>query len=240
MCVGQIKKFTLSVLVFHAITHLCAVPLRTQQNNSSAPLSTAWQRLPLDPLTPEENASAEHLARNDVRVKELLGEGEVRLVSIETLALKPEPQMQTDRLERRAKVILFRPVGEVGVQVVVNLQHETVEDVKRVTASDVPMTVDDLKDAFQLALRDSQFQKAFGSLAQTYQVQIQLDGSKTGHPVENAVTGLPVRSQNKNDPCSRHRCIELFFRRGRAFLSEPTVVVDLSAKAVYLEERKHK
>jgi len=236
----QIKKTVLSFMVFCGVGTFGMVALKAQQKDSSNPPPAVSERLPLDPLTPEENVSAERLARNDERVKKLLGEGEVRLVSVETLALKPGSREPLDRLERRAEVVLFRPVGEIGVRIVVNLQRQAVEDVKRVSASDVPMTVDDLRDAFQLALHDPQFQQAFGSSAQTYQVQIQLDDSKAVQAVGNSVTGLPVRSRKQDDPCSRHRCIELFFRRGRDFLSEPTVVVDLSAKFVYLGERKRK
>lgn len=192
------------------------------------------ERGALDPLTPEEQAAAERLARNDTKVKQLVGEQGVRLVSATPVILKRgESPEKIDVHQREIEVVLFRPQGEVGARVIVNLRQNAVASAQRLTGSQVPLTSDDLKEAFELALRDAQVQKALGAAAQSFHVETE----RTEPAAENAVTGLPIRSNDPKDPCSKHRCLQLLFRRGTDFLSEPVVTVDLTAKHVSVERR---
>ncbi len=200
----------------------------------------ATERGALDPLTPDEERAAERIARGDNRVKEIFGEREVRLVSATPVLIKQggSPE-KIDVHQRVIEVVLFRPEPEIGARVLVNLAQNSVANVERLDSRQVPFTPDDLKDAFQLALREPQVQKALGSEAQSFHVQ----GQRNAPPAEaseNLVSGLPLRSSDPKDPCSKHRCLQLFFRRGTDFLSEPVVTVDLTAKHVSAERSKSK
>jgi len=203
--------------------------------NSPTP-AEASQRLPLDPLVPQEKAIAERIARTDKRVMELVGEAGVRVVSVELLALKPESLATAQEMPRRAEVMLFQPEREVGAKIAVNLQRGTVEQVERLSSREVPMTQQDLSDAFQLALGEPELQKILPELP-SYHVQT-ANESQVLVAAQNMVTGLPIRGTKPNDPCTKHRCMQLFFKRGRDYLSEASVIVDLSAKHVYVERKR--
>ncbi len=150
-----------------------------------------------------------------------------------------DPLEKIDVHQRVIEVVLFRPEGEVGARVLVNLAQNSVANVQRLDSRQVPFTPDDLKDAFQLALREPQVQRALGSEAQSFHIQGQRS-APPAEPSENVVSGLPIRSSDPKDPCSKHRCLQLFFRRGTDFLSEPVVTVDLTAKHVSVERGKSK
>jgi hypothetical protein len=193
------------------------------------------ERRALDPLTGDEQALAERIARSDSKVKELLGEAGVRLVSATPVLIKAESPEKTNLALRQIEVVLFRPQGEVGARVIVNLQQNGVAAVARLSSDQVPMTNDDVADAFQLALRDAEVTKALGPAAQTFRGRPGPHGPPGLATPENTVGGLPVRSNDPNDPCSKHRCLRLTFRRGQDYLSEPIVTVDLTARHVYVE-----
>jgi hypothetical protein len=209
----------------------------SQKEGPQAQRPSSGQRLPLDPLTPEERAYAERVARADGRIKEILGETGVRLVSIEVAAIKPESLSDAERMARHVEVILFRPEDQVGVKVLVNLQQKSVVQVQKLNGAQVPLTADDLREAFELAQRHNEVEKMLGPSARSFQMQP--PGARIAVPLENEVTGLRVRGKNEEDPCTRHRCIELFFRRGSNYLSEQSVVVDLTEKKVYVERMSH-
>ncbi len=191
------------------------------------------ERRALDPLTADEQAAAERVARNDPKVKELLGETGVRLVSAVAVLIKAESPEKTNLAQREIEVVLFRPQGEVGARVIVNLPQHGVVAVTRLASDQVPFTNDDLADAFQMALRDPEVLKALGPEAQAFRIRTVPPGPATP---KNVVEGLPVRSSDPNDPCSKHRCLWLMFRRGNDYLSQPSVTVDLTDKRVYVEK----
>lgn len=194
------------------------------------------ERGALDPLTQDEQAAAERIARNDGRVKQLMGEGTVRLVSAVPVIIKQgESPEKIDLHQRTIEVVLFRPEGEVGARVVVYLHQQQVADVQRLESRQVPFTSDDLNDAFQIALRTPEVSKALGPEAQSFRPQSRKPGLEAAPP-QNEVTGLPVRSTDPKDPCYRHRCMQLHFRRGTDYLSL-AVEVDLTAKHAALETR---
>jgi hypothetical protein len=205
---------------------------------SGTPQETAAteQRGALDPLTPEEQAAAERIARSDARVKQLMGEGAVRLVSAVPVIIKQgDGPEKIDLHQRTVEIVLFRPEGEVGARVVVNLHQNQVANVQRLQPLQVPFTSDDLNDAFQLALRVPEILKALGPEAQSFRPQNPRPGPEAVAP-ENEVTGLPIRSNDPRDPCSKHRCLQLLFRHGTDFLSM-AVDVDLTARHATLVRR---
>lgn len=209
---------------------------RTMQSTTPQETAASEQRGALDPLTPEEQAAAERIARSDARVKQLLGEGGVRLVSAVPVIIKQgDSPEKIDLHQRTVEVVLFRPEGEVGARVVVYLHQNQVGNVQRLQPTQLPFTSDDLSDAFQVALRTPDVIKALGPQAQSFRPQSQKPEPETAAP-ENEVTGLPVRSSNPKDPCYKHRCMELLFRHGADFLSM-SVEVDLTAKHATLRRQ---
>jgi len=231
---ANLVKLLAATLVFIIAANINQTTAAQEPSETQA--AAAYSRLPLDPLTTEEKAEAERIARTDPRVREIVAEPGVRLISAEVAAYKSRYAKPGEIAGRFVEVILFGPEREAGARVLVNLARKNVEDVRRVPALEVPMNDDDLKQAFELAIRDAQVQKALGEQARSFRPQITSPESQTLEAPENAVTGLPVRGTRKGDPCMRHRCMQLFFRRGRDFLSEPVVVVDLTAKQVRIEK----
>ncbi len=231
-----IKGILVSVALASAVTvTVSSVPAQESPQREGAATAA---RGALDSLTRDEESAAERIARSDKRVQELLGERGVRLVSATPVMIKRgESPEKFDVNRREIEVVLFRPEGEVGARVLVNLRQNSVASVQRLAGNQVPLTFDDLNDAFQLALRDPQVQRALGPAARSFRVQSQGNATAAA-PSENIVTGLPIRSNDPKDPCSKHRCLQLFFRRGTDFLSEPVVTVDLTAKHVSIERRQ--
>lgn len=229
--VGSRIVFSIFAVVSFAL--LMAVGSRAQEVTRPLPPSVAERRA-LDPLTADEQAEAERIARSDGRVKEILGEAGVRVVSVLPVLIKTDAPEKLEVTQREVEVVLFRPQGEVGARVVVNLRRNAAVAVSRLASDQVPFTNDDLADAFQLALKNPEVLKALGPAAQSFRIRTNQPGATA---VENTVGGLPVRSPDPNDPCSKHRCLRLTFRRGNDYLSEPIVMVDLTDKHVTLERR---
>lgn len=208
-------------------------PVYSQEVEQRQAAST--ERAALDPLTPEEEAAAVRIARADSQVKEALTAENVRIISVIPVLIKRGESLEkVDLHQREIEVTLFQPRTEVGARVVVNLRQNSVASVQRLSSAQVPFTDDDLKEAFQLALRDEQVLRALGPAAQSFHIQSERPTTTAVVP-ENVVSGLPVRSSDPKDPCSRHRCLELFFRRGTDYLNAPVVTVDLSTKRVMVE-----
>jgi len=224
------------VLVSFVSLHAWALPMEASPQAAS---SSPEVRRALDPLTPDEQISAVRIAEGDNRVKQLLHAEGVRVVSVLPVVTKAESLQKLDYSTRQVEVVLFQPQGEVGARVLVNLHQSQAVNVQPLRSDQVPMTADDLNDAFQAAMRDAGVQKALGSAAASFRPQSATNQIETSKQ-ENLVTGLPLRSTDPNDPCSKHRCMELFFRRGSDYLSEPIVLVDLTAKHVYVERLKSK
>jgi len=225
---------TLVVAVSGAAQPKPATPQRGAQASS---------RLPLDPLTEDERRAAERLALADPRVQQLLGAGRRQLVSVDLFAVKP-PREQIEavaagrpiQMSRFAEVVFFRPDGEFGVRAVVDLSRGAVAEVDRLASQQVPLTQADLTEAWQLASRDAEVRQALGTDVERFRVQ--------GPPVRGvavrppySVEALPVEAVAENDPCYKHRCLHLLFRRGDAYLMRPVVIVDLSVRKVYVERR---
>jgi hypothetical protein len=227
------NRIAFSILVFLSFALLLAVSSRAQER-AQPPSQTVPERRALDPLNADEQAVAERIARNDGKVKQLLGETGVRVVSVVPVLIKAESPEKTNVAQRQIEVVLFRPQGEVGARVIVNLAQNGVAAVTPLSSDQVPFTNDDLADAFQLALKDPEVLKALGPAAQTFRIRPVAPGAATP---ENSVGGLPVRSPDPSDPCSKHRCLRLTFRRGNDYLSQPIVTVDLTDKHVYVEHR---
>ena len=126
------NRIVFSILAVVSFMLLVALGSRAQEIARPVP---PQERRALDPLTGDEQAQAERIARSDGRVKELLGEAGVRVVSVLPVLIKTEAPEKLDVAQRDIEVVLFRPQGEVGARVVVNdlddePAGETVEEIR--------------------------------------------------------------------------------------------------------------
>ena len=197
------------------------------------------QTLPLDPLTPAERKVAEQVAREDPKVRELLAERPV-LISISLLFLKPEGEQEVVptrpvAIDRHAEV-LFRREDEAGVRAVVNLSKRSIVAAERITSMELPLIQEDIIQAAKLALVDKELRDVLGDELKGYAAAAESPGARTQ---QFAITGLRLFSKGEDDPCTKHRCVQLMFRRGRDYLADTTVWVDLTEHRVYVERGKN-
>lgn len=179
--------------------------------------------LPLDPLTMEEEQTAVQVALADPRVKQLLGEGRHRVIGVEFLSLKPadvpgrEPSL-VGPIGRHAQVLLYRPEGDFGVRALVDLGAKGITQATRVEGGQVPLTEDDVAEARDLAFKNEQVRRMLGNRLDEFRVE-----------------GLRSTGTGPQDSCLRNRCVHVLFRRGDHYLVTPTVIVDLTTRAVRVE-----
>ncbi len=244
MCI----KFTRSFRFITALIVLSALfaplaPLQArspgQQGGPPSKQPSKRQVLPLDPLTPAERKLAEQIAREDSKVRELLG-NRSQLVSIALLFLKPEGEQvavptEPVAIDRHAEV-LFRREDEAGVRAVVNLSKRSLVAVDRITSMELPLTPEDISQAAKLALADAELRSALGEELKSYAAAAESPGARAQ---QFAITGLRLFSKGEDDPCTKHRCVQLMFRRGRDYLADTTVWVDLTERHVYVERGKN-
>lgn len=186
------------------------------------------QLLPLDPLTSQEKQLAERVARADPRVRELIGTRH-RLSYIEFFAVKPADEASTREgpqaplpMPRHAEVVFYRFDGDFGVRALVALRPQpSVAEVQRIDSANVPLNNEDLAEARQLALQNIELRRVLGEAVDRYRVE-----------------GLRILATEEGDPCFRHRCLQLLFRLGDVYLSDPEVVVDVTSQAVRLRRTR--
>ncbi len=200
---------------------------------------TGQQPLPLDPLTAEENEIASRVARSDSRVKKELGSGRNQLVQVQFLELKAGGDLKTNKEQgpsnpgRYAAVLFYRYDTDEGVHVVVNLGGRSVGEITRLNGRAVPLALEEVSGAFALALLNKQVRTFLGPKADEYAVA----GMLKGDSPHNRVEGLRVIATSPEDPCYRHRCIELYVRKPEGYMRTPSITVDLSARKVKIRNR---
>jgi Cu2+-containing amine oxidase len=197
-------------------------------------LTTLQEVQALDPLTPQEIETAAEIASGDRNVKAALGTGRQRLVQVQFLALK-RARMEGDiehlRIGRHAAVLFYRYDGDQGIHVVVDLEKKTVVSVERIEGRAVPLSVDEITDAFGLAARDERVRALLGARLSDFKVANLAEGVRP----ENRVEGLRVVATSPRDPCYRRRCIDLLFRTREGYIAGTTVTVDLTTQTVRAE-----
>jgi hypothetical protein len=192
------------------------------------------QVLPLDPLTPEEIALATSLADADSRVEESLGHGRTQLIQVQFVALKLADGKSTQERElsrRHAAVLFYRYDTDQGIYVVIDLQQRSIGEITKLEGRAVPLAVEEVSRAFALALLNKRVRTLLGPEANKFGVA----GLPTGAAAQNRVEGLRVMTTSPRDPCYRHRCIELHFRKREGYLPATSVMVDLSAQKVKVQ-----
>ncbi len=196
----------------------------------------AGKPLPLDPLTPEETATAQRIAQSDPRVGELLG-AQSRIVYVLSIAPKLTPQDDEPR-GRYADLLFIRGDNESGVHVLVDLVAGRVVHNERVAASSVPLGRADVAEALRIATESQEIRGLLGARAGGFRVLTGPIGPKTAN--SDYVEGLR-HTGGPEDPCARHRCVYLLFNSGgRRILEDREVVVDLNSRQVrsYTIERE--
>ena len=195
---------------------------------------------PLDPLSTAERQQAESVARADARVRELLGAGRSRLVYVDFTAIKRSDAAQLPdsptsvAVGRHAEVVFYRYDDDSGVRVVVDLQKKAVVQAERVDSAEVPLNTEELSESFALALKDEAVSSLLGTDAKTFRTADAGAAAKGVATPRNIVRGLRVVATSDADPCWKHRCVQLFFRRGDVYLID-SVVVDLTAQQSRVE-----
>jgi hypothetical protein len=194
---------------------------------------------PLDPLTAAERKDAESVARADARVKELLGGGRTRLVYVDFIAVKrsdagdaPDVPTKLD-VGRHAEVVFYRYDDDSGVRAVVDVLKKAVVQAERVDSAEVPLNTEELSESFALALKNDAVTSLLGADAKTFRVA-DVGAAAKGAAPRNIIHGLRVVATSDADSCWRHRCVQLFFRRGDVYLID-SVVVDLTAQQSRVE-----
>lgn len=234
---------TLPLLALAALTLLTLQPTLHTPARGLGHRGTQQQQRPLDPLTDDERQKAARIAQDDTRSRTMLGAGRQRVISVELADVKP-PEAATARPEdpdrplqtaRLAEVLYFNYERNEGVRVVVDLSGSRVREVSRLDANGVPLAFEEIEEAAALALRNAELRSLLGPSAERYRaVHPDRDRERDGDDAYR-VEGLRIVATGPGDPCYRHRCVSLLFRRGQEYLTYTEVTVDLTSKRVRVE-----
>ena len=168
----------------------------------------------LDPLSSEEKATAEKLARADARSQELLGSQAV-LAAIEFLAVKGEG----DEAIRHADLLFSRRDAAFGARAIVRLgATPAVVEFSQIDSRNVPMIEADVQEAWKVALADAGFRKLLSR-----------------DPSRLKVEALRIYTERREDPCFAGRCFYLVVRDGDFYISAASVTVDLATRRILSE-----
>jgi|GEM_PF-3391649 len=188
------------------------------------------------PLTPDERVTVERVVLADPRVKKVAGAEKPRVLVSEAHVDKAEAEAfisgRSDKAPAHTvNVVVFNPRTNQAVQTIMHLEEHRILELKEISASDVPLTLEDAQEAFALAKADPGVRRAVGSTLD----QFILVESGSAH-VPYAAQALPLRSSDPKDPCHTGRCLDLIFRAGTGYLPL-RVTVDLTGRSVKLLTR---
>lgn len=190
--------------------------------------------LPLDPLTPQERAVADSAATSDPRVREFIGAGRSRQIHLDFISAKSGARGEDVPPTRHAEVLFYNYDRDLGVLALVDLSRRRVVDVARVPGKSVPINSDEVADAARLALADPRVARLFGGQMPSFRVATKAASrEELGTP---RIEGLRLVGGAANDPCTRHRCVMLFFRVDNRYVQMNRVAVDLTAQQVLIRE----
>ncbi len=193
--------------------------------------------LPLDPLTEQERDIATRLVREDARVKEALGPGPTRLIYVDFIAIKSpadsnSPAEQPPR--RRVDALFYRYDKNIGIRALVDLERRAVVDVVRVSGNSVPINVEEVEEAARLARADPRVARLVGERLSQFRVATR--SASADDLRADRIEGLRTLGTSPEDPCTRHRCVVLFFRSNNRYEFMNRVVVDLTSQKVQVRE----
>jgi len=216
--------------IFWALTLAFLFQLLPTQLKSACAQTPPHGTLLFDPLTAEEREVATRVAEDNPRVRDLRGSGRQQLVSVELAT--PKTGKESDEGSRHAEVLYYRYEGNQGVLALVDLGQRTVREVTRINGDAVPLVTAEVNDALALALKHKELINLLGPTYQQYQVATQ----NAPETQPNRVEALRLLASSAKDPCYQHRCLSLLFRQGETFLTGTSVIVDLTAQTVRVEQ----
>lgn len=196
------------------------------------------QVLPLDPLTPDEIALAMSIAGADARVKESLGRGRHQFIQVQFVAIKSgadgkgAQEQEPFELRRHAAALFYRYDTDQGIYVVIDLPERSVGEITLVDGRSVPLAREEVSRALAVALRNRQVRTLLGPDADEFERAGRLS---TQDGLQQRVEALRVIAASPRDPCYKHRCIELHFRKREGYVPAASVTVDLSAEKVKVQ-----
>jgi Cu2+-containing amine oxidase len=182
--------------------------------------SLLWAQASLDPLTSAEKEQATEILLGDARVGQYMGvRPRYRIVNIER---HEEDKGMDTTGGRRADVIIYNYTTDETISAVINLGPNPQVDAIKVT-KDLPpaLSPEEVEEAKRLALADPAIQAKLGAAGISEKSLL--------------ITHLLASAVQKNDACSTHRCLMLFFNTPDAVL-DIKAVVDLSAQRVRLQQ----
>ena len=194
----------------------------------------------LDPLTPQEKAKAEQVARADPGVSKALDGGRTELVSIAFFGFKPDlsaaaPDPNRPRVERAAEVIFYRFDDDSGIRVIVRLAgNGSVAGVQPLEGPEVPLSGQDWNQALAIALKDEKVANMLSPNVERFRNQTPSQSAAAGMN-DDAVRILVVRATDARDPCYHKRCVQLLFQHGGGFLAD-TAIVNLFTGMVEIQK----
>lgn len=192
-----------------ALLLLCTGPI-------GPPLS-ATQRPSVDQdLTTIEQDQARRLAASAVEQRALVVRRPVVIGRVELLRAKGEDGEPS--AERHALVTLYRYEGDLGILAAVNLAKQAVVSLDTVPGLPVPLAQEEFDRARTLALADPEVRRSLG-----------------GDADRVVIEPLVLRTSDTSDSLYSRRVVRLLFRIGQDYLSDPIVLVDLTAERVLLE-----
>lgn len=194
---------------------------------AAAPLA-AQAPLPGDPLAPDEERRLVRAATEFARARAGMA-GDFVVVATDLVEHKPEGagerEITPEQSGRHGEVIFFRYDKNEGLRVLVDLAADSGVQVSRIPPQSVPMGREEIERAARLALASPDIRRVVGGDPARFRVLA--PGSD-----QDTVEGLRLVGSSSDDPCTRHRCAELFFRSGGYYVAGYRVVVDLTAKTV--------
>lgn len=217
-------KLFMAVILFLA----AAATAQVQPPPRNPPAPAQLGPRPADPLTAEERERAVNVAREEALRRNELQREQFSFVGVELVVLKSDAQRPPEpaRSMRHAAVLFYRYDRSDGLQVLVALNNGQVRSLERVRGESVPVGREEVERAAELALRDVAVTRLLGDSARTFKVGIAQSAQ------ENTIEGLRVLGADPDDPCSRQRCVDLFFRVGGNYIAGNRVLVNLSTRTV--------
>jgi hypothetical protein len=183
---------------------------------------------PADPLTAAETERAVAVARDEALHQHRLQAGRFSLVGVELAVLKDSGTTTAPApgAHRHALVLFYSADRNDGVQVMVDLAAGRATGFTTVRGQSVPIGREEVERAAALALKDAAVKTLLGDAAANIRVGNPQDDR------EDSVQGLRVVGTSPKDPCSRQRCVDLFFRVHGNYIAGRRVTVNLSTNTV--------
>lgn len=201
----------------------------------AVPLFAQQRLLPADPLTAAEIERANRAA-TETAAKHFGGDARLELVNTNLANLKPpttgerQPDLAPADVTRHAIVTFYDYGRDEGLSVLVNLGAAAVVDTAPVPSQSVGLAPREVARAVELALQNEDVRRRVRAEGTTFRPRARRTG-----PGEDAVDAIRVRGTSPDDPCSRDRCVELFFQRGGRYIVGQRIVVNLTRGTVRAE-----